>query len=647
MSPSATSLGRRAAFLVALSLCWWVSERPSPRLSDEPVNAGTQASAELFAPEERDGISFVLFGDRTTGSDAGLRVLEEGVRMANRLDPDFVLTVGDMVQGYNEGPAWLREMRQYREIVSELAAPWYPVAGNHDVYGEKGRPGGNLELYQEHFGPLYYSFDYKWAHFVVLFSDESLSFRDPARNQNMGPEQLRWLRADLRDTKAKQVFVLLHHPRWTANYEGCNWPDVHEVLRKDGRVEAVFAGHQHRWRDDGVLDGIHYYVLSVTGGNSGSFTESADMQAIAQVRVRPDSFEMAVMPVGSLHGGDLVLGAEVDEMVALAEGGWCSSSGAAVLAREGARESTFALTVRNPLGVRARFRVEATPPAGWSLTTAPSEFALDPDESREVPVLVRAPRFEGTRPEVTLHVALLFELQSGLVQPVRTPVAVRIELEDVAGALAERPQQNKVLTLDGASSVRVPLEWSWNQVTLECWVRGAAPRDWKGLVAKTQSSGFSLNWNHPSPQGNVRLQGRGDYVQVSAKREADWDEWVHLAFCWDGEVARFFVNGKLTDEAPAEGDLRSNSQPLFIGADTNGRGAPEHPFTGSVDEVRVSNIARYARPFRPDKRHDTDEHTVALFHLDNDLDGLFPDASGNRNHGWRVGNAHLKEERVR
>ena len=112
-------------------------------------------------------------------------------------------------------------------------------------------------------------------------------------------------------------------------------------------------------------------------------------------------------------------------------------------------------------------------------------------------------------------------------------------------------------------------------------------------------------------------------------------------------MSRFFVNGKLTDETPAVGTLHGNRLPLFIGADTTGRGAPERLFVGAIDEVRVSNVARYQRDFRPKRRHAPDRDTVALFHLDHDLDGLFPDASGRRNHGWRVGNARLEEERVR
>jgi len=100
--------------------------------------------------------------------------------------------------------------------MSALRMPWYPIAGNHDVYPEAGHPTdrGNERRYLENFGPLWYSFDHEFAHFVVLYSDEQLSFRNPAVDQRMSDEQLQWLADDLARTDRKQAFVFLHHPRW-------------------------------------------------------------------------------------------------------------------------------------------------------------------------------------------------------------------------------------------------------------------------------------------------------------------------------------------------------------------------------------------------------------------------------------------------
>lgn len=615
-------------------------ERPRRTEDGAPVRAGTASGIELRAPAERDGFSFVLFGDRTTGDQAGLKVLEEGVAMANRLDPDFVLTVGDLIQGYGPAEDWLREMREYKGIVSRLDAPWYPVAGNHDVYGERGRAGGNVELFQQHFGPLYYSFDYRWAHFVVLFTDEALSFSNPPEDQNMSAAQLAWLRADLAASGAEHVFVLVHHPRWTAPYAGSNWPEVHEVLKSDGRVRAVFGGHQHRYRDDGEIDGIHHYVLAVTGGRSGPYKQSADMQHIAHVRVRREGYEMAVLPVGGVLGDDMILGAEVDEMVALGAGAWVAREGAALVARAQARESSFEVRTRNPLGREAAFRLELPEAEGWSFRVGEPEVTLAPGAEHAFEVTAFAPPFRGEDAELRWTASLQLELQSGVVQPVRIERAVPIGF-DAASGLDPAPPE-RALVLDGTSSVRVPLDWSADQLTLELWVRGEAPPEWVGLVSRTQSSGFSLNWGPGGPTGSVRLWEQAGYTTAETERAPGPERWTHLAFVWDGLRARLYVDGALEDDVEARGRLRDNSLPLFVGADTNRAGEPEHSFRGWIDEVRVSTVARYAADFRPARRHEPDADTALLLHFDDELMGVFPDSSGRSHHGWPRGRPRLE-----
>ncbi|MFT4541164.1 MAG: putative phosphohydrolase [Planctomycetota bacterium] len=632
---------------ITLALCLWGHYRADPRLSDQAVRAGTSSAVELRAPVERDSFSVVLFGDRTGGDQSGMPVLAEGVRMANHLDPDFVMTVGDMVDGYNEEAQWLIQMKEYRDYMSELDAPWYPVAGNHDVYASAGIVGGHLAAYQQHFGPLYYSFDYKWAHFAVLFTDESLSFSDPARTQNMGQDQLEWLTADLAQTEATQVYVFLHHPRWTAQYNGCNWPDIHEVLKEDGRVSAVFAGHQHRWRDDGLIDGIHYYVTAVTGGHQRPYRESADRNVISHLKIREDGFEMAVMPVGAVHGGDVVLGSEVDDMESCSAGGWCSVSGTVVVSSGMENESQLVLKVENPRNEGCRFRVEPIGRPGWNIRAERSDLWLEAGESSEQKLVVVTPPTTGMPDNVRMSVTMEYALSSGLKQPLSVPLSISVESQKLIEAVKKAPKQNMVLLLDGASSVRVPLAWDHSAFTLECWVRGTAPKGWSGLVAKTQTSGFSINWNTTGGDGHLRLKGSKGYTVVGAGKALDWEDWNHLAFCWDGEEARFYVNGELTERTPAEGEILGNHHPLYIGADTNHRGNPEHAFTGAIDEVRISKVARYNDRFRPKKMHREDKDTVALFHFDRVVDGVFPDASGNRNHGWATGKPVLEPETVR
>ena len=213
-----TTLGVATALLFTGLVCVYAEGDEKPD-APPPVNAGTPSDVDLRAPAVREGFSVLIYGDRTGGKPQGLKILERVVEVSNTLDPDFVMTVGDMINGYNEPAQWKRQAAEYLDTVGKLKMPWYPVAGNHDVYGGRQRPEGHLDLYQQTFGPLYYSFDYRFAHFIALFSDESLGFRNPAVTQNMSEKQMQWLRDDLKATKAEQIYVFLHHPRWL--YKGC------------------------------------------------------------------------------------------------------------------------------------------------------------------------------------------------------------------------------------------------------------------------------------------------------------------------------------------------------------------------------------------------------------------------------------------
>jgi len=181
-------------------------------------------------------------------------------------------------------------------------------------------------------------------------------------------------------------------------------------------------------------------------------------------------------------------------------------------------------------------------------------------------------------------------------------------------------------------------------ITLEAYVLPKWPRaDEQHVLSNTEDGGLGIVIQR-TDQGlhwQAILRDGDDWLRVASDAPVRlWQE-QHLAAVFDGNELRLYVDGRLQLHRGAAASPNCNSAcPFLIGASPTVKDnslSAEHRFNGRIDEVRISRVARYTEDFLPQRRFEPDEHTIALYHLDEGAGGVAYDASGNDHHGRVVG----------
>jgi len=198
--------------------------------------------------EPQDSFTFVAFGDNQGNDTIFLDLID---KVNQEEDLAFAVHLGDMV--INGTP---KEFDHYLKLISKLKLKTYAVPGNHDVVV------GN-RVFKKYFGPLYYSFDHKNAHFVVLNNSFKPSF---------DAKQFAWLKQDLAQADKEHIFVFMHRPTFDPteiykNYMMSGRKVTEELMRvcEKYKVDYVIAGHLHGYART-KRKGVVYLISGGAGG---------------------------------------------------------------------------------------------------------------------------------------------------------------------------------------------------------------------------------------------------------------------------------------------------------------------------------------------------------------------------------------------
>lgn len=290
-------------FLVLLSIQLGFAQERGVKIDPE-----NKAYTHLDFNDEQNSFRFAVIGDRTGGHRQG--IFPAAVDMLNLLQPDFVMNVGDLIEGYVEDEEALKMMwAEVDESLSSLQMPLFFVPGNHDINLD---PSEKVWFDRAGSDRSYTHFTYK----DVLFLQ--VSTEDPPKN-HPGPD----LEAKYAKVKAKQVspeegreiveeleawagkinisqeqvdyfsnvikensdvrwtFVFLHSPAWTQPDPG-GFVEIEKLLSQ--QPYTVFAGHTHTY-DYTRRNGRDYITMGMTGGLSPELAGKGNMDHITLVTV--------------------------------------------------------------------------------------------------------------------------------------------------------------------------------------------------------------------------------------------------------------------------------------------------------------------------------------------------------------------------
>lgn len=270
---------------------------------DVEGTAGAVPWSSLAANDAARDFHFVIVSDRT--GDARPGVFASAIPKVNVLEPAFVVSVGDLIEGYTEDQAQIdREWDEFEGFVEQLEVPFFYAAGNHDMSN-----AAMAETWQARFGPSFYRFVYKDVLFLVLNS-ELFGMVSKPDTPVPGPwtqaEQIDFIERTLTEIPdPRWTIVIVHQPLWDyASGVRGDWPKVEALL--GDRDYTVFAGHFHHYVKV-VRQDRSYITLATTGGGSSMRGNLyGEFDHVALVTMTANGPRIANLMLDGIHDEDLL-----------------------------------------------------------------------------------------------------------------------------------------------------------------------------------------------------------------------------------------------------------------------------------------------------------------------------------------------------
>ena len=276
--------------------------------------------------DDPENFQFAVIGDRTGGADHR-GIFQMAMAQLNLLQPEFVINVGDLIEGYSKDPAKLNaEWDEVDGMLSELEMPFFRTVGNHDMGNETMK-----QIWLRRNGPTYYHFVYRDALFLVLNSEDPprpapenmeedielynrLQKEDPEKAQamlegfmaavasflgkpaNFSDQQVTYVEETLaKHPEVRWTFVFLHEPAWKNPAD--NFLKIEQLMQD--RSYTFIAGHLHYYEIEERFD--RDYITMGPAGASFHKNGPGNVDHILWVTMTDDGPRVAQITLDGIY----------------------------------------------------------------------------------------------------------------------------------------------------------------------------------------------------------------------------------------------------------------------------------------------------------------------------------------------------------
>ncbi len=210
---------------------------------------------------KKPSIIFAVMGDTGSGDEAQKAVAQQMVKQRLIKPFEFVIMLGDNI--YEKGEAekiGTHFEEPYKDLLT-AGVKFYASLGNHDII-----KGLEFQTNYKNFnmgGRRYYNFTK-----TVQNNDEKLLEFFALDSNEVDDEQIAWLEASLKASKAKWKVAFCHHSIYSSAKMHRPYVKLRALLEplyvKYG-VDAVFSGHSHCYERVKPQKGVHYFTEGASG----------------------------------------------------------------------------------------------------------------------------------------------------------------------------------------------------------------------------------------------------------------------------------------------------------------------------------------------------------------------------------------------